>query len=47
MNSHVMHVSGPEEQMNRLEAMRRAREKQQAIVDAAAAVEAEKIREVG
>jgi len=35
----------PEEQMNRLEAMRRAREKLQAEVDVAAAVEAEKIRE--
>ena len=32
--------------MNRLEAMRRAREKLQAEVDVAAAVEAEKIREV-
>ncbi|XP_063682715.1 selenoprotein S-like [Bolinopsis microptera] len=35
----------PEEQMNRLEAMRRAREKLQAEVDVAAAIEAEKIRE--
>merc|ERR1712003_334021 len=35
----------PEEQLNRLEAMRRAREKLQAEVDAAAAIEAEKLKE--
>lgn len=35
----------PEEQMNRLEGMRKAREKLQAEVDKAAAIEAEKIRE--
>ena len=37
---------GPEEQMNRMEAMRRARDKLQAEVDAAATVEAEKMKEV-
>jgi len=35
----------PEEQMNRMEAVRRAREKLQAEVDKASAIEAEKIKE--
>ncbi|KAL5254805.1 hypothetical protein ACHWQZ_G014293 [Mnemiopsis leidyi] len=35
----------PEEQMNRMEAMRRARDKLQAEVDAAASAEAEKMKE--
>ena len=43
---HKSSSTGPEEQMNRMEAMRRARDKLQAEVDAAASAEAEKMKEV-